>query len=224
MARPQQTAKKRLVVVDDHPIVRRGVVQIIEGEADLTVVGTAEDSKGAMAVIEECSPDAVVTDITLKGSSGIDMIREIAARWPKLPVIVFSMHDESFYAERVLRAGARGYVTKGDPSQKLIDGIHRVMTGEVYVSDKVAAKMLQGMVEGPRQTGGFPIDSLSDREFEVFGLIGEGLQTRDVAGKLKLSIKTVESHRENIKRKLGIENATELLQRAIHWVRFERGT
>lgn len=217
--------KKRVVVVDDHPIVRRGIVQMINEDSALTVVGEAADVHEGLKVLEQQKPDIAVVDISLKDSSGIDLIKDAGIRWPKLPVIVFSMHDESFYAERVLRAGAKGYVTKGEPSVKMIEGIKRVLAGDIYVSERIASKMLHKMVGGGVRTmDGFPIDSLSDREFEIFGLIGEGLQTRDIADQLHLSVKTVESHRENIKRKLNISNATELLQRAIHWVRFERGS
>jgi DNA-binding NarL/FixJ family response regulator len=223
MARVEPPGKKRVVVVDDHPILRRGIVGLINVDPHLTVVGEAEDVPTALKIIAERSPDAAVIDITLKDSSGIDLIRDITQRWPEMCVLVFSMHDESFYAERVLRAGARGYVTKGEPPDRVIEGLHKLLAGEVFVSEKIAAKMLHRVVGGARPAEGFPIDSLSDREFEVFTLIGEGLATREIAAKLELSVKTVESHRENIKRKLSIDNATELLQRAMHWIRFERG-
>ncbi len=217
------SAKKKIVVVDDHPIIRQGIVQLINEDPGLEVVGQAEDINGALDVIGKSQPDLAVVDITLKDSSGIDVIKEVGARWSSIPVLVFSMHDESFYAERVLRAGAKGFVTKGEPSTKIIEGIHRVLGGEVFVSEKIAAGLLRKMAGGQRETEKFSIDRLSDREFEVFGMIGDGKQTRDIAEQLHLSVKTVESHRENIKRKLNIDSATELLQRAIYWVKFERG-
>ena len=223
MAKPEPARKKTVVVVDDHPILRRGIVGLINVDPRLTVVGEAEDVPTALKIIAERLPDAAVIDITLKDSSGIDLIRDITQKWPEMRVLVFSMHDESFYAERVLRAGARGYVTKGEPPDRVIEGLHKLLAGEVFVSEKIAAKMLHRVVGGSRPAEGFPIDSLSDREFEVFTLIGEGLATREIAARLELSVKTVESHRENIKRKLNIDNATELLQRAMHWIRFERG-
>jgi len=221
MAKVQQPRK--IVVVDDHPILRQGIVQMINDDPKLSVVGEAQDVSEALQVIQETIPDLAVVDISLKDSNGIDLIKDIGIRWPKMPVLVFSMHDESFYAERVLRAGAKGYVTKGESAGKVIEGIHKILAGEIYISDNLASKMLQRIVGGTREKEGFPIDRLTDREFEVFGLIGEGVQTREIAERLHLSVKTVESHRENIKRKLNIENATELLQRAIHWVKFERG-
>jgi DNA-binding NarL/FixJ family response regulator len=223
MAKSESVAKKTVMVVDDHPILRRGIVQLINDDPGLKVVGESEDVAGAMKILEAGAPDIAVIDISLKDGNGIDLVRTITERWSQMPVLVFSMHDEAFYAERVLRAGARGYVTKGEPATRVIEGLHKVLGGQVFVSEKIAAKMLHRVVGGQRQPEGFPIDSLSDREFEIFSLIGEGLQTREVADQLGLSIKTVESHRENIKRKLNIDNATELLQRAIHWVRFERG-
>lgn len=224
MTKTETKRKRTVVVVDDHPILRRGIIQLINDDPGLTVVGEAEDVTGAMKVLTETTPEAVVVDITLRDSSGIDLIREIADKWPDVPVLVFSMHDESFYAERVLRSGARGYVTKGESAMRVVEGLHKILAGELFISEKIAGKMLHRVVGGSRATEGFPIDSLSDREFEVFGLIGDGLQTREIAGQLGLSVKTIESHRENIKRKLSIDNATELLQRAIHWVKFERGT
>lgn len=216
--------KKKVVVVEDHPLARRGIVQLINEDTGLSVIGEAEDVGTAIKLIREKNPDAVVADISLKDSSGIDLIKEMTTSLPDVPVLVFSMHDESFYAERVLRAGARGFVTKGEPATKVVEGIHRIIAGDIFVSEKVSSMMLRRVASGSRTVEAFPIDRLSDREFEVFGMIGEGVQTRDIAEKLHLSTKTVESHRENIKRKLKIDNATELLQRAMHWVRFERGT
>lgn len=224
MSKTPSTPKRTVMVVDDHPILRRGIVQLINDDPGLTVVAEAEDVPTALKLLAEKKPEAAVVDITLRDSNGIDLIREITEKWAEVPVLVFSMHDEAFYAERVLRAGARGYVTKGESAARVIEGLHKILAGEVFVSEKIATKMLHRVVGGSRATEGFPIDSLSDREFEVFGLIGDGLQTREIADQLGLSIKTVESHRENIKRKLNIENATELLQRAIHWVKFERGS
>ena len=212
-----------ILVVDDHPIMRAGLTQLIAQQGDLAVCGEAEDARGALAAIEAHPPDLVIVDISLKESSGLDLIKDIRARWPKLPVLVLSMHDEVIYAERVLRAGARGYVTKSEVSSKVVEGIRKVLAGEVYVSEKIASKMISGLVGG----GGldtFPIDRLTDRELQVLGLIGQGLQTRDIAERLHLSTKTVDAHREHIKKKLNVDSAAKLVRYAVHWVQFERGT
>lgn len=220
MAR-SETIKKRVVVVDDHPLIRRGIVQLINDDPKLAVVGEAEDATAGLDAIVKQRPDIAVVDISLKNSSGMDLIKDVVERMPGLPVLVFSMHDEAFYAEQVLRTGAKGYVTKGEPPAKVIEGIHRVLAGQIFVSEKVAATMLRRVVGGKSEAEAFPIDRLSQRENEIFRMIGQGLQSRQIAEKLDLSVKTVESHRENIKRKLNVDNATELLQRAIYWLKFE---
>lgn len=217
----KEASKKRVVVVEDHPIVRQGIVQMISDDAGLEVVGQAQEVAAGLKLIQDLSPDMAIVDFTLKDGTCVDLMQRLADAQLSLPILVFSMHDETFYAERALRAGAKGYVTKAESSDKLLAGVRKVLEGQVYVSEKIAVKMLHGMVN-PSREGGFPIDSLSDREKEIFTYIGEGMETRHIADQLGLSTKTVESHRENIKRKLKIDNATELLQRAIHWVRFER--
>jgi len=221
--RRQKTTARKVLIVDDHPIMRAGIAQLIGEESDLVVSGEAEDAHGALEAIEKQKPDVAVVDIVLKDSSGIDLIKDIKIRWPKLAVLVLSMHDESFYAERVLRAGATGYVTKAEASAKVIEGIRQVLDGKVYVSQKVASKMLSKLVGGGGPVDVSPIDRLSDREFQVFELIGRGLQSREVAERLHLSVKTVDSHREHIKRKLDLETATDLLRYAVQWVQFEGG-
>ena len=211
-----------ILVVDDHPIMRAGLAQLIGQEADMTVCCEAEDAHSALKAIEGCQPDLALVDISLREGSGLDLIKDIRARWPRLPVLVLSMHDEVFYAERVLRAGAKGYVTKAEASAKVIEGIRRVLEGGVYVSEKIASKMIHKLVGGGPDLDVFPIDRLSDRELQVLELIGEGLQTRDIADKLHLSVKTVDAHREHIKKKLALETANELTKYAIQWVEFER--
>ena len=211
-----------ILVVDDHPIMRAGLTQLIAQQPDLAVCGEAEDARGALAAIEAHPPDLAIVDISLKESSGLDLIKDIRARWPKLPVLVLSMHDEAIYAERVLRAGARGYVTKSEVSSKVVEGIRKVLAGEVYVSEKIASKMISSLVGGG-ELDMFPIDRLTDRELQVLGLIGQGLQTRDIAERLHLSTKTVDAHREHIKRKLNLDSAAKLVRYAVHWVQFERG-
>jgi len=208
--------------VDDHPIVRQGLAELIDPEPDLEICGEAEDAAGALRTIEESGPDLAVVDISLKDSSGIELIKDLKVRFPDLVVLVLSMHDESFYAERVLRAGAKGYITKDEATEDVILAIRKLLDGGFYLSEKMSAKMLSKFVEGPSETGGMPIERLTDRELQVFELIGRGISTRNVAVKLHLSIKTVESHRENIKRKLKLDNATELLQHAIKWVQIEQ--
>ncbi len=212
----------RLLLVDDHPVVRKGLAQLIDGESDMAVCGEAETATEALAIVRQTEPDLAIIDISLKDSSGIELIKDLRARYPRLPVLVLSMHDESFYAERCLRAGAMGYVTKEEATETVLTAVRRILSGDLYLSEKMASKMLSVFVSGGRNSSGSSIDRLSDRELEVFELIGRGLPTREVAEKLHLSVKTIESHRANIKRKLNLSNATELLQRAIQWVEVER--
>lgn len=213
----------RILVVDDHPVVRQGLALLIEQEPDMAYVGDAESASDALKAIEETKPDIAVVDISLKDSSGIELIKDIRVRYPDLQVLVLSMHDESFYAERVLRAGARGYVTKDEATEKVIVAIRRILTGEIYLSEKMSSKMLCKLVENRTGTAGLSVECLSDRELQVFELIGQGMGTRNIAEALHLSTKTIESHRERIKKKLKLDNASELLQHAIQWVQVERG-
>ncbi len=216
--------KKKIAVIDDHPIVRQGLSELIGQQPDLTVCCEAEDAAQAVKAIEASKPDLAVVDISLKDSSGIELIKDLKVRCPDLLLLVLSMHEESFYAERVLRAGARGYVTKEEATEKVIKAIRKLLDGEIYVSEKMAAKMLSKFVEGPAGKAGTPVERLSDRELQIFELIGRGVSTRRIAENLHLSIKTVESHRENIKRKLKLADATELLQQAIQWMQVERAS
>lgn len=216
------TAGSRIAIIDDHPIVRQGLSELVAHQPGLTICGEAEDTAGALKMIEDSDPDLAVVDISLKDSSGIELIKDMKVRFPHLLVLVLSMHDESFYAERVLRAGARGYVTKEEATESVITAIRKLLDGGIYLSDRMASKMLSKFVEGPTETGGLPVDRLTDRELQVFELIGKGISTRQIAERLHLSVKTVESHRENIKRKLKLDNATELLQHAVKWVQVEQ--
>lgn len=217
------TKQIRVFVVDDHPIIRQGLAQLIQQESDMTYCGEAEDAPEALKAIDTANPDILLVDITLKSTSGIELIKDVRIRYPHLPILVLSMHDEAFFAERVLRAGARGYVMKEEATDKVTQAIRRVLAGEIFVSDKMAASMLSKLVEGRSSTNNtFPIDRLSDRELEVFELIGHGMGTRQIANKLHLSVKTVESHRANLKVKLQAKSATELLRHAINWVQGER--
>ena len=218
----RQPDKWGVLIVDDHPIVRQGLTQLIDQEDDLHVCGQAEDAHEAMRAIRELSPDMVVVDISLKDTSGIELIKDIKVRCPDLPVLTLSMHDEGVYAERAMRAGARGYIMKQEATERVVTAIRRVLSGDVYVSEGMAAKMVSKLVAGPAQTGGSPVDRLSDRELEVFRLIGTGYGTREMAEKLHLSIKTIETYRAHIKDKLDLVDANELLRTAITWVNAER--
>jgi len=226
MAKQAEATKEKTInvfVVDDHPIIRQGLAQLIRQEPDLRYAGEAEDAVEALRAIETIKPDIVIVDISLKSSSGIELIKDLRIRNPEMPILVLSMHDESFYAERVLRAGARGYVMKEEATERVVHAIRRILAGEIYLSDRMAASMLSKLVEGRSNSTSFPIERLSDREMEVFELIGHGLGTRQIATKLHLSIKTIESHRANLKVKLQARSATELLRHAINWVQSEKG-
>jgi DNA-binding NarL/FixJ family response regulator len=216
------TGKKKVLLIDDHPLLRKGLRALIDQEKDLVVCGEAEDAATALRVVEQLQPDVAVMDITLPDANGIDLLKDLRIRQPKLRVLVLSMHEESFYAERVLRAGARGYVTKGEPSTRVIEGIHALLNDQLFVSSAVSAKMLSRLVgeRSPNTQAG--VEVLSDREFEVLEMIGNGQQSREIAEKLHLSVKTIDAHRENIKRKLKLADASELLKYAIQWVQAQR--
>lgn len=213
---------KKVLIVDDHPLLRQGIGMLIARQGDMVVCGEAEDAWTALKLADELKPDVAIVDISLKDSNGIELIHDLMSRCPRLPVLVLSMHNESFYAERVLHAGAKGYVTKGEPSTKVIEGLRRLLRGEVYVSEAVANKMVGRIIGVRRETDRQSIDRLSDREFQVFQMIGQGMQNREIAEKLHLSIKTVDAHRENIKSKLKMRDAKELLKLAIQWSQFEQ--
>jgi DNA-binding NarL/FixJ family response regulator len=211
----------RVFLVDDHRIVLEGLVNLINQEANLSVCGQALDGQEALKNIAGAKPDLVILDISLKSSSGLELIKALKAQAPHLPILVLSMHNESLYAERSLRAGARGYIMKEEGTEKLVTAIHRVLEGQFYLSEPMTTKLLSQHVQGRSGNKTSPLDILSDRELEVFHLIGQGRTTREIADQLHLSIKTVESYRENIKEKLQLQNATELIQHAIHWVNGE---
>jgi DNA-binding NarL/FixJ family response regulator len=209
--------KRRVFVVDDHPIVRQGLALLINQEPDLVVCGEAEEGEAALGTLTARRPDVVVLDISLPGPDGLELLKIIRATDATLPILVLSMHDESVYAERALRAGANGYIMKQEATDKVLVALRRILAGEVYVSERFAARLLGQMVSRPGQARRTPIASLSDRELEVFQLIGEGHGTRQIAEELHLSVKTVESYQAHIKEKLGLRSARELMQRAIEW-------
>lgn len=221
-ARPASTEKKiGVFIVDDHPLVRQGLAQVINGETDMVVCGEAEDAPKALHLVNTKDPDLVIVDISLRGNNGLELIKNIKALKHNLPILVFSMHDETVYAQRALRAGARAYVMKQESADKIVTAIRRIMSGDIYVSNRVADQVLHQLVNGSGDPGGSPVDRLSDRELEVIQLIGRGLSTREIASSLNLSVKTIESHRAHIKEKLNLRNATELVQFSVQWVEQE---
>jgi DNA-binding NarL/FixJ family response regulator len=216
-------AKSRILLVDDHAVVRFGISQLINRQPDLEVCGEEEDAARAMTAITTLKPDMVVADISLKDSSGLELMRNIKAQYPKLPVLIFSIHDESVYGEMAFRAGALGYLMKGEPVEKVLLGIRKILGGNIYVSESLAAKMLQKQIYGQMEVMASPTTILSDRELEVFQAIGYWKGTRQIADEFHLSIKTIEYYREQIKKKLGLKNGTELTQAATAWVQKEMG-
>ncbi len=214
--------KYAVIIVDDHPIVRQGLAQLINQESDLHVCGQAEDAHEAMRIIKTENPDLAIVDLSLKETSGMELIKDIKIQYPHLPVLTLSMHDEAVYAERALRAGAKGYIMKQEATEKVITAIRQVLTGKVYISDGMAARMVTKLVAGPTEVGISLVDRLSDRELEVFRLIGEGYGTREMADKLHLSVKTIETYRAHIKEKMALQDANELLRSAIQWVSAEQ--
>jgi DNA-binding NarL/FixJ family response regulator len=216
-------ARTQIFLVDDHPLMRDGLRLLIQQQPDMAVCGEAEDGLAALTAIEKLKPDLVLADITLPGKSGLELIKDIQALRPGLPVLVLSMHDENLYAERVLRAGGRGYVMKQEGGGRMIEAIRQVLAGKIAVSERMASRILE-VFSGRRPTSGdSPVARLSDREFEVFQLIGEGRGTTEIATQLHLSVKTVEAHRANIKQKLALKSAPELVRAAVRWVEKEQG-
>jgi DNA-binding NarL/FixJ family response regulator len=216
-AKPKKApAKRRLLVVDDHPMMRQGLAQLINNESDLSVGWEADTAGQALNVVSGNKPDLVLADISLPDKNGLELIKDIHVLQPSLSILVVSMHDESLYAERVLRAGGRGYIMKQEGGKKLMTAIRQVLDGQIYVSEKMSAKILEAF-SGRSRPGGSPVEKLSDREFEVFQLIGGGRGTREIADYLHLSVKTVEVHRANIKEKLKLKSATELVRHAVRW-------
>jgi DNA-binding NarL/FixJ family response regulator len=216
--------RTRILLVDDHAVVRFGIAQLINRESDLVVCGEEEDASKALTAIGTLKPDLVIADISLKDSSGLELMRNIKAQYTKLPVLVVSAHDEAIYAEIAFRAGALGYLMKDQALDRVITAIRRVLSGAIYVSDGLASRMLERQVRGRTDVSQSPVKSLSDREMEVFQLIGQWKKTRDIADELHLSIKTIEYYREQIKRKLNLKSASELTHYATSWVQRELPT
>ncbi len=211
------TDRYRVFLVDDHPIVRQGLTLLINQEPDLIVCGEAEAAWPVPAALAALNPDVLVLDISLNGPDGLDLLKSIRATDTNLPILVLSMHDESLYAERALRAGANGYIMKQEATERVLVAIRRILRHEVYVSDRIANTMLQQLVSKQGNSPQSLVSTLSDRELEVFRLIGDGHGTREIAEQLHLSIKTVESYQAHIKDKLSLPSARALMQRAIEW-------
>lgn len=215
---PAASERKRVFLVDDHPMVREQLAHLIDQQPDLQVCGEAADVAEAIEGIERLRPDIAIVDLSLKNSSGLDLIKDLKARESAVPVLVLSMHDESLYAERVLRAGAMGYVSKQENTRNILSAIRRVLDGGIHVSADIAGVLVKRMVGGLNQPDASPVARLADRELEVFQLIGRGQGTRKIAESLNLSVKTVESYRARIKEKLQLDDGIQLLQRAVRWV------
>jgi len=212
-----QTAKKAVLVVDDHPLMRQGLALLINQQQDMQVCGEAEEAQAAMHAIAHLHPDIMILDISLTGPDGLELLKNIRATSPDLPVLILSMHDEAIYAERALRAGANGYIMKQEATEKVLIAVRRILNGEVYLSECMSNKMLQQYIGGAPRMIQSRIASLSDRELEVFRMIGEGRATREIAEDLHLSVKTVETYQAHIKEKLALRSGRELIQHAIQW-------
>ncbi len=210
-------SKKRIFIVDDHPIMRQGLAQLINHETDLEVCGEAADARAALTGVMDAKPDLVIIDISLPGKNGLELIKDLKASADKCMMLVHSMHDESLYVERVLRAGAHGYIMKHEGGKKLMDAIHKVLRGEIYVSPEMSGKILE-IFSGRRPSSTDPVEALSDRQFEIFQMIGQGKGTRAIAESLNVSVKTIDAHRAHIKEKLGLKSGNELVRFAVRWV------
>jgi DNA-binding NarL/FixJ family response regulator len=215
------TSKLKVLLVDDHPITRQGMKALVNQQPNLEVIGETDNAPAAIELVSKLQPDLAIVDIALKTTNGIELTKNIKVQAPNLPVLIVSMHDEGLYAERALRAGAMGYLMKQEASDKIVQAISRLLQGEIYLSDKIKEKMLHRFVNKKGDNMVFSIDTLSDREMEVFQLIGNGYSTRQIAQKLNLSSKTIDSYREHLKLKLNLESGAELVRHAIQWARNE---
>jgi len=219
VANPRTTPGRtnfRVLVVDDHPMVRRGFAEVIEGEEDLSVCGEAGDAATAMRIVESEHPELMIVDISLKDLNGIELVKQVKARHPGITMLVCSMHDESLYAERALHAGAMGYINKEESADRMIEAIRTVLDGKIFLSERMSDRLLHRMVDHEEQPGD-SMSSLTDRELEVFELFGRGKSTREIAEALHLSTKTVDAHRQKIKSKLNLRNSNELIRQAVKW-------
>ncbi len=216
--------KLGVLLVDDHPITRQGLAALVESDPELTVCGEADNGPRALELVTKLAPDLAVIDVSLRSGNGLELMKNLRILAPKLPVLFMSMHDETLYAERALRAGAQGYIMKEEANEKILAAIQRVIRGELYLSERMQERMLRRMARSkPEEEPGCAIDTLSDRELEVFQLIGNGFSTRQIAAQLNLSVKTIESYREHLKLKLALDSGSDLVRHAIQWTKSQDG-
>ncbi len=220
MAEGKLTGNKRfkIYIVEDHPIFLDGISQLINREEDMFVAGGCENANECIKSIKEDLPDLIIIDITLKDSCGIELTKEIKKKYPALPILILSMHEELIFADRVLKAGARGYITKREATVKVIDAIRKVLQGKIYISDTMVDHFLERSITGGQNLNSSPVEKLSDREFEVFNLIGKGMTNRAIAEVLSVSTNTISTYRERIKEKINLQNNAELNRYAMHWI------
>ena len=212
-------SRKKVLIVDDHPITRQGMRMLIDQQADFAVVGEADNAAFAMELAAKLRPEVAIVDITLRTANGIELTKNLKAHSPELLILIVSMHDEELFAERALRAGARGYLMKHEASDQVTTALRRIVSGDIYVSERVQTRMLSRMVNNRTGEIVSPVESLSDREMEVFQLLGNGYSTRQIAERLNLSVKTIDSYREHLKLKLNLESGADLIRYAIQWVK-----
>ena len=222
MSAKARTTKHRILLVEDHPVTREGFAQLINYQTDLEVCGQTGSASRAMTSAETLHPDLVIVDISLADSNGLELIKNLKSRFPKLPTLVLSTHDEALYAERAVRAGASGYVMKQAPTSAVMAAIREVLKGGLYLSESIRSQLVRQQVHGTPAAPSSGISALSDRQLEVFQLLGQGETTREIASRLHLSMSTVETYRAHIKQKLGLANATELVHRAVEWANSQR--
>ncbi len=214
---------RRLLVVDDHPVFRRGIAHLIEQLPEVTVCGEAENAQAALDAMRRLAPEVILLDVSMPGMNGIELVKVMLAEQPRLIILMLSMHDESIYALRALRAGAKGYVTKQQPMENVLVALRKVIEGGIYVSPQLSEKLVFRAIQGSDSDLGSPVDKLSDRELEVLQSFGHGKSTREIAAALHLSVKTIETHRAHIKGKLGFKDADEMVKFAVEWVAAAEG-
>lgn len=212
------TDRKKILLVDDHPLLRHGLIRLIDQQSDMKVCGEAETAGSALELAGKIRPDAAIVDLGLRRSLGLELIKDLRVHHSRLPILVLSMHDEALYTERVLRAGARGYIMKDEPGEEILNAVRRILDGKIYISHRMGTQLLSPMSNGMPKDVQSPIDRLSDRELEVFQMLGKAYETRQIAETMRVSVKTVESYREHIKQKLQINNSIQLIRRAVEWV------
>ncbi len=210
--------KAQIFLVDDHPLVRERLAQLIAQQPDLAVCGECEDGDECLRRLPQAKPDLLIVDLVLKHAHGIELIKEVRLRQPEMRILVLSMHDELVFAERALRAGAMGYVTKQETTDTIMSAIRQVLAGEIFLQERMATQMVGLLIRGPKIATGELISSLSDRELEIFQMLGDGLNTRQIADNLKLDVKTIETYRSRLKEKLQVDSSSRLLHKALQWM------